>query len=100
MVLETYDNIIENYIYNPNQYPAKIESNPLLSDKEYIRFILFNILYEDMRPIQFENDEMFKFSITWNRFLKEQVKYKSSFVVETQMIENALRKPEIVILYV
>ncbi|KAI9249341.1 hypothetical protein EDC94DRAFT_663969 [Helicostylum pulchrum] len=92
ITLETYDNIIENYIYNPSQYPAKIELNPLLSDKE---FILFNILYEeDMRPIQFENDDTFKFSSTWKSFLKNQAKYRLSFVVETQIIENALRKPE------
>ncbi|KAI9365637.1 hypothetical protein BD770DRAFT_76563 [Pilaira anomala] len=93
--LQTYDHIIESYIYNPSQLPSKINSDPELEDADYIRFILFNALHEsDMRPIQFENDDTFKFSDAWTIFLKDQNSYKLTFVIEAQTIENSLRNPQ------
>ncbi|KAI7891379.1 uncharacterized protein EV154DRAFT_481256 [Mucor mucedo] len=75
-------------------YPQKIVFDEHLSDVACIRFALFNVLYgTDMQPLQYNHDDTFKFSDAWVQLLKES-KRSNAFLIETQVIENALRNPE------
>jgi hypothetical protein len=50
-------------------------------------------LYEhELNPIEFDNNT--HFSDAWINYLKHQNQLKSSFMIETQMIENMIRNPE------
>ncbi|KAG2200008.1 hypothetical protein INT47_000358 [Mucor saturninus] len=92
--LQSYNNIITEYLYNPRSYPQKIVFDEHLSDVACIRFALFNVLYgTDMQPLQYNHDDTFKFSDAWVQLLKES-KRSNAFLIETQVIENALRNPE------
>lgn len=58
------------------------------------RLALFNILYEqELRPLEFNNYSI-QFSETWINYLKTQNQVKTLFIIETQLIENAIRNPE------
>ncbi|CAO3653397.1 unnamed protein product [Mucor hiemalis] len=92
--LEMYDNMIEDYLYNPSlNYPTNVHLDKDVNITASARFTLFNVLYaQEMKPIHFINDELFKLSDECIALIQQLD--KSAFIVETKMIENALCDPK------
>lgn len=89
--LKMYDNMIDDYLYNPSlYYPTNVHLDKDVNITASARFTLFNVLYaQEMKPLDFVNDELFKLSDECIALIQQLD--KSAFTVETRMIENALR---------
>ncbi|KAI7899565.1 uncharacterized protein BX663DRAFT_520471 [Cokeromyces recurvatus] len=93
-ILQYYDDIINDYMYNPSIYPDKIPIlDPTLTHNISARFTLFNILFEtEMKPLQFEYQENFRFSNSWVHFLTKMNSTSAIKLFDTRIksIENKL----------